>query len=159
MRLSGAIRVACPSFFSKSYTRPNLLTKFVAMKNSCFFIFILLIAACSKGYGEKIERGNTTVFYIDKNEKVLAEKFLAFWIDKKIAGKEKQFIRILKQKDCFHLQLIAKDEFKPTALPFEEMKLFTKLQAELNKSVFTSLPCKIILCDGNFKEIYTPVSE
>jgi hypothetical protein len=39
------------------------------------------------------------------------------------------------------------------------MKLFTELQGELNKSVFTSLPCKIILCDGNFKEIYTPVSE
>ena len=47
------------------------------MKNGCFFIFILLIAACSKGYGEKIEGGNTTVFYTDKNEKVLAEKFLA----------------------------------------------------------------------------------
>ena len=67
--------------------------------------------------------------------------------------------RILKYKEAYHLQLILREEFKSSALSFEEIKLFTELQSDLNKHVFTSLPCRIKLCDGNFKEIYTPVSE
>lgn len=129
------------------------------MKNSFFLLIILIFASCSKGYGDKIERGNTTVFYTTKNEKVVAKKLAEYWINKQIDGKEKQFIRILKNKECYHLQLISKEEFKPSALSFEEIKLFTELQSELNKYVFTSLPCRIILCDGNYKELYTPVSE
>lgn len=129
------------------------------MKNSFFLLIILLFSSCSKGYGDKIERGNTIVFYPTKNEKVLAEKLAAYWINKQIDGKEKQFIRILKYKECYHLQLISKEEFKPSALSFEEIKLFMELQSELNKYVFTLLPCRITLCDGNYKELYTPVSE
>ena len=129
------------------------------MKRTFLLFFLLLIVSCSKGFGDKIESGNTTVFYPTKNEKVLAEKLAEYWINKQIDGKEKQFIRILKFKEVYHLQLISKEDFKSSALSFEEIKLFTELQSELNKLIFTSLPCKIFLCDGNFKEIYTPVSE
>ncbi len=129
------------------------------MKRTFLLFFLLLIVSCSKGFGDKIESGNTTVFYPTKNEKVLAEKLAEYWINKQIDGKEKQFIRILKFKEVYHLQLISKEDFKSSALSFEEIKLFTELQSDLNKHVFTSLPCRIKLCDGNFKEIYTPVSE
>ena len=129
------------------------------MKKTFFLFFLLLIVSCSKGFGDKIENGNTTIFYTNKNEKVVAEKLAKYWIKNQIDGKEKQFIRILKFKEVYHLQLILREEFKLSALSFEEIKLFTELQYELNKLVFTSLPCKIILCDGHFKEIYTPVSE
>ncbi len=129
------------------------------MKRTFFLFFLLLIVSCSKGFGYKIESGNTTIFYTTKNEKVVAEKVASYWINKQIDGKEKQFIRILKQKDCFHLQLILREDFKSSTLSFEEIKLFTELQSNLNKLVFTLLPCRIKLCDGNFKEIYTPVSE
>ncbi len=129
------------------------------MKKTFFLFFLLLIVSCSKGFGDKIENGNTTIFYTNKNEKVVAEKLAKYWIKNQIDGKEKQFIRILKFKEVYHLQLILREEFKLSALSFEEIKLFTELQSELNKLVFTSLPCKIILCDGHFKEIYTPVSE
>jgi len=159
MRLSGAIRVAYPSFFRKSSATPNLLTKFVVMKKTFFLFFLLLIVSCSKGFGDKIESGNTTIFYTTKNEKGIAEKLALYWTKNQIDGKEKQFIRLLKYKEAYHLQLISKEDFKSSTLSFEEIKLFTELQSELNKLVFTSLPCKIILCDGNFKEIYTPVSE
>ena len=129
------------------------------MKRTFFLFFLLLIVSCSKGFGDKIESGNTTIFYTNKNEKVVAEKLAKYWIKNQIDGKEKQFIRILKFKEVYHLQLILREEFKLSALSFEEIKLFTELQSELNKYVFTSLPCKIILCDGNYKELYTPVSE
>ena len=129
------------------------------MKKTFFLFFLLLIVSCSKGFGDKIENGNTTIFYTNKNEKVVAEKLAKYWIKNQIDGKEKQFIRILKFKEVYHLQLILREEFKLSALSFEEIKLFTELQSELNKHVFTSLPCRIKLCDGNFKEIYTPVSE
>ena len=129
------------------------------MKRTFFLFFLLLIVSCSKGFGDKIESGNTTIFYTNKNEKVVAEKLAKYWIKNQIDGKEKQFIRILKFKEAYHLQLILREDFKLSALSFEEIKLFTELQSELNKYVFTSLPCKIILCDGNYKELYTPVSE
>ena len=129
------------------------------MKRTFFLFFLLLIVSCSKGFGDKIENGNTTIFYTNKNEKVVAEKLAKYWIKNQIDGKKKQFIRILKFKEVYHLQLILREEFKLSALSFEEIKLFTELQSELNKYVFTSLPCKIILCDGNYKELYTPVSE
>ena len=129
------------------------------MKRTFFLFFLLLIVSCSKGFGDKIESGNTTIFYTTKNEKVVAEKLAKYWIKNQIDGKEKQFIRTLKFKEVYHLQLILREEFKSSALSFEEIKLFTELQSELNKHVFTLLPCKIFLCDGNFKEIYTPVSE
>ena len=129
------------------------------MKRTFFLFFLLLIVSCSKGFGDKIESGNTTIFYTTKNEKGIAEKLAIYWIKNQIDGKEKQFIRILKFKEVYHLQLISKEDFKSSALSFEEIKLFTELQSELNKYVFTSLPCKIILCDGNYKELYTPVSE
>ena len=129
------------------------------MKKTFFLFFLLLIVSCSKGFGDKIESGNTTIFYTNKNEKVVAEKLAKYWIKNQIDGKEKQFIRILKFKEVYHLQLILREDFKLSALSFEEIKLFTELQSELNKYVFTSLPCKIILCDGNYKELYTPVSE
>ena len=129
------------------------------MKRTFFLFFLLLIVSCSKGFGDKIESGNTTIFYTNKNEKVVAEKLAKYWIKNQIDGKEKQFIRILKFKEVYHLQLILREDFKLSALSFEEIKLFTELQSELNKYVFTSLPCKIILCDGNYKELYTPVSE
>ena len=129
------------------------------MKKTFFLFFLLLIVSCSKGFGDKIESGNTTIFYTNKNEKVVAEKLAKYWIKNQIDGKEKQFIRILKFKEAYHLQLILREDFKLSALSFEEIKLFTELQSELNKYVFTSLPCKIILCDGNYKELYTPVSE
>ena len=129
------------------------------MKRTFFLFFLLLIVSCSKGFGDKIESGNTTIFYTNKNEKVVAEKLAKYWIKNQIDGKKKQFIRILKYKEVYHLQLISKEDFKSSALSFEEIKLFTELQSELNKYVFTSLPCKIILCDGNYKELYTPVSE
>jgi len=159
MRLSGAIRVAYPSFFCKSSATPNLLTKFVVMKRTFFLFFLLLIVSCSKGFGDKIESGNTTIFYTTKNEKIVAEKLAKYWTKNQINGKEKQFIRILKYKKAYHLQLISKEEFKASTLSFEEIKLFTELQSDLNKLIFTTLPCKIIICDGNFKEINTPVSE
>ena len=129
------------------------------MKSTFSLFFLLLIVSCSKGFGDKIESGNTTIFYTTKNEKVVAEKLALYWIKNQIDGKEKQFIRTLKFKEVYHLQLILREEFKLSALSFEEIKLFTELQSELNKYVFTSLPCKIILCDGNYKELYTPVSE
>ena len=129
------------------------------MKSTFSLFFLLLIVSCSKGFGDKIENGNTTIFYTNKNEKVVAEKLAKYWIKNQIDGKEKQFIRILKYKEAYHLQLILREEFKLSALSFEEIKLFTELQSNLNKLVFTFLPCKIKLCDGNFKEIYTPVSE
>ena len=129
------------------------------MKSTFSLFFLLLIVSCSKGFGDKIESGNTTIFYTTKNEKVVAEKLAKYWIKNQIDGKEKQFIRILKFKEVYHLQLILREEFKLSALSFEEIKLFTELQSNLNKLVFTFLPCKIKLCDGNFKEIYTPVSE
>lgn len=129
------------------------------MKKTFFLFFLLLIVSCSKGFGDKIENGNTTIFYTNKNEKVVAEKLAKYWIKNQIDGKEKQFIRILKFKEVYHLQLILREEFKLSALSFEEIKLFTELQSDLNKHVFTLLPCRIKLCDGNFKEIYTPVSE
>ena len=129
------------------------------MKSTFSLFFLLLIVSCSKGFGDKIESGNTTIFYTTKNEKVVAEKLAKYWIKNQIDGKEKQFIRTLKFKEVYHLQLILREEFKSSALSFEEIKLFTELQSELNKLIFTTLPCKIIICDGNFKEIYTPVSE
>ena len=129
------------------------------MKSTFSLFFLLLIVSCSKGFGDKIESGNTTIFYTTKNEKVVAEKLAKYWIKNQIDGKEKQFIRTLKFKEVYHLQLILREEFKSSALSFEEIKLFTELQSNLNKLVFTLLPCKIKLCDGNFKEIYTPVSE
>lgn len=129
------------------------------MKSAFFLFFLLLIVSCSKGFGDKIESGNTTIFYTTKNEKVIAEKLALYWIKNKIDGKEKQILRILKYKEAYHLQLILREEFKSSALSFEEIKLFTELQADLNKQVFTSIPCRIKLCNGNFKEIYTPVSE
>ena len=129
------------------------------MKSTFSLFFLLLIVSCSKGFGDKIESGNTTIFYTIRNEKGIAEKLAIYWIKNQIDGKEKQFIRILKFKEVYHLQLILREEFKLSALSFEEIKLFTELQSELNKYVFTSLPCKIILCDGNYKELYTPVSE
>ena len=129
------------------------------MKRTFFLFFLLLIVSCSKGFGDKIESGNTTIFYNTKNEKIVAEKLAEYWINKQIDGKEKQFIRINKYKEAYYLQLILREEFKSSALSFEEIKLFTELQSNLNKLVFTLLPCKIKLCDGNFKEIYTPVSE
>lgn len=129
------------------------------MKRTFFLFFLLLIVSCSKGFGDKIENGNTTIFYTNKNEKIVAEKLAKYWTKNHINGKEKQFIRILKYKEAYHLQLISKEEFKSSTLSFEEIKLFTELQSDLNKLIFTTLPCKIIICDGNFKEIYTPVSE
>ena len=129
------------------------------MKRTFFLFFLLLIVSCSKGFGDKIEIGNTTIFYTTKNEKGIAEKLAIYWTKNQIDGKEKQFIRILKYKEAYHLQLISKEDFKSSTLSFEEIKLFTELQSELNKYVFTSLPCRIKLCDGNFKEIYTPVSK
>ena len=129
------------------------------MKSTFSLFFLLLIVSCSKGFGDKIESGNTTIFYTTKNEKVVAEKLAKYWIKNQIDGKEKQFIRTLKFKEVYHLQLILREEFKSSTLSFEEIKLFTELQSNLNKLVFTLLPCKIKLCDGNFKEIYTPVSE
>jgi len=129
------------------------------MKKTFFLFFLLLIVSCSKGFGDKIESGNTTIFYTTKNEEIVAKKLALYWIKNQIDGKEKQFIRIIKYKEAYHLQLISKEDFKSSTLSFEEIKLFTELQSELNKYVFTSLPCRIKLCDGNFKEIYTPVSE
>ena len=129
------------------------------MKSTFSLFFLLLIISCSKGFGDKIESGNTTIFYTTKNEKVVAEKLAKYWIKNQINGKEKQFIRIIKYKEAYHLQLILREDFKSSTLSFEEIKLFTDLQSNLNKLVFTLLPCKIKLCDGNFKEIYTPVSE
>ena len=129
------------------------------MKRTFFLFFLLLIVSCSKGFGDKIESGNTTIFYTTKNEKIVAEKLAKYWTKNQINGKEKQLIRILKYKEAYHLQLISKEEFKSSTLSFEEIKLFTELQSDLNKHVFTSLPCRIKLCDGNFKEIYTPLSE
>ena len=129
------------------------------MKSTFSLFFLLLIVSCSKGFGDKIESGNTTIFYTIRDEKGIAEKLAIYWIKNQIDGKEKQFIRILKFKEVYHLQLISKEDFKSSALSFEEIKLFTELQSNLNKLVFTSLPCRIKLCDGNFKEIYTPVSE
>jgi hypothetical protein len=129
------------------------------MKKTFFLFFLLLIVSCSKGFGDKIESGNTTIFYTTKNEKIVAEKLAKYWTKNQIDGKEKQFIRLLKYKEAYHLQLILRGEFKSSTLSFEEIKLFTELQSDLNKLIFTTLPCKIIICDGNFKEINTPVSE
>jgi hypothetical protein len=129
------------------------------MKSTFFLFFLLLLVSCSKGFGDKIESGNTTIFYTTKNEEIIAKKLAKYWIKNQIDGKEKQFIRIIKYEETYHLQLILREEFKSSALSFEEIKLFTELQSELNELVFTSLPCRIKLCDGNFKEIYTPVSE
>ena len=59
------------------------------MKRPFSLFFLLLIVSCSKGFGDKIESGNTTIFYTTKNEKGIAEKLALYWIKNQINGKEK----------------------------------------------------------------------
>jgi len=129
------------------------------MKKLLFFVLLALLSSCSKGYGEKIENENVIVFYLDKAHKKEAQKLLDFWVEEQFNSDKKQYLRLLGDaKNNYSVQLIASPNFDPKTISFEEIKLFTELKYRLDTEVFKPQTCKIVICDGTFRPIYTPVN-
>ena len=119
-------------------------------------ILTLALAACSKGYGNKLEGENLNIYFEFKEDEKLANELGRFWKKKDLLGSRKQNIRLTKNDEAYLVMLIAtENDFQPQGMGFADHKLLFDLQSQLNKIVFKeTMSCEIVICDGTFNPLY-----
>ena len=119
-------------------------------------ILTLALAACSKGYGNKLEGENLNIYFEFKEDEKLANELGRFWKKNDLLGSRKQNIRLTKNDEAYLVMLIAtENDFQPQGMGFADHKLLFDLQSQLNKIVFKeTINCEIVICDGTFNPLY-----
>ena len=107
------------------------------MNRFFFGIFLVFfITACSGGYGNKLEGKNLNIYFVDREDEVLAQRLGKFWEKNNLVGQSEQNIRLVNHKGIYDVQLIATDQGEGQDLVFIEMKLLIQLRQQLDSTVF-----------------------
>ena len=123
------------------------------MNRFFFGIFLVFfITACSGGYGNKLEGENLNIYFVDREDEVLAQRLGKFWEKNNLVGQSEQNIRLVNRKGIYDVQLISTDSGEGQDMVFIEMKLLIQLRQQLDTTVFKNEKgCRIVICDGSFK--------
>ena len=123
------------------------------MNRFFFGIFLVFfITACSGGYGNKLEGENLNIYFVDREDEVLAQRLGKFWEKNNLVGQSEQNIRLVNRKGIYDVQLISTDSGEGQDMVFIEMKLLIQLRQQLDTTIFKDEKgCRIVICDGSFK--------
>lgn len=131
------------------------------MKTRLFFFLLFstsLFYSCLNGRENALEKDNTIIYFDHDKDEGYAKKVLDFWIFNKFTGKRKQYLKLSpdKNNNTYLLKVIVRDDFKSKKIPFDDIKYFNDIQAQLNREIFVDKPCQIAICDSYFKIITIP---
>lgn len=116
--------------------------------------FLGIFSSCSSGFGNKLQGEKLEIYFPNKDDEQIADQLGKFWHRKGLIGSKKQSIQLVKTEAYYKLKLIASETFDPQTFPVEERILLLDLQRELNDSIFAKTPCRIVICNNEFKELF-----
>ena len=124
---------------------------------SIFIPLFLILYACSNGHGLHVSRNNISCYYEEDEHKEIADKIVTFILNIGISPNKNMDVKLLKSNTKFQLLLIKNDAFK-SDVNFEEIKLLSDFQDQLNSSIseFKLNPCEVALADNQFKILEIP---
>lgn len=115
--------------------------------------FLLLLLACSSGYGSKLAGDKLDVYFEDASLQAKADSLGSYWTRNGLTGSRKQSIRLEKNKSGYQVKLIRSEEFKEQP-SVEEMFLLQELRSHLQDSVFDKKNTVLVICDMKFNPLY-----
>ncbi|MGY8926089.1 MAG: hypothetical protein ACKVJC_02210 [Flavobacteriales bacterium] len=113
---------------------------------------LILLTACSSGYGHQAKGENLSVYFMDKTDEGKAEKVAFYWKENGLITGKKQDLQIVKLSESHQLNIIKSFE-GGQSIPFEERKLLLNLQTKLEEEIFSD-GLEIIICNDKFESIH-----
>lgn len=117
-------------------------------------LIVFISSSCTSGFGNKLQGEKLDIYYPDKSDVEFADQLGKYWHENALTGSKKQFIQLEKETTFYKIKIIASAEFSHQSLTIDERMLLLGLQRDLNESIFKDLPCRIIICNNEFKELY-----
>lgn len=118
-------------------------------------ISILILSACSRGYGTAYNQKNLTIYYTKEEELVLVQKLADYWFLNELISQKPQSIRLFQSETAYQLQLIKTKTFDAKLLNFDAIKNLQALEDDLNRSVFLKRKVDIVICDSQYKVLHS----
>ena len=131
------------------------------MRNPIFiFGIIFLLFACDMNGEKVIDKGPLKVYYSDSADEIVISAFYDFWTKEQYVGERTQSIKITKntKRNIYEVRIILRKDFAPSLkIEFEELKLLSQIQQDLNTNVFMKDLCELVICDNKFQTLTTPI--
>ena len=117
-------------------------------------LFLLILTACTGGYGNKVGGGDFSVFFPDGKDEGVAIEIARYWKENDLITDKKQDIQLVSSGKDFALRLIAQDPDNLQNMPYSEQKLLYGLRDSLQRFVCDTCNLVIELCDDKFEPKY-----
>lgn len=125
------------------------------MKITIIAALLPLVVACSSGFGSKLASDKLDVYYSDASLQSYADSLGSYWTKNGLTGSRKQSIQLEYSKKGYAVKIIRSQEFEKQDLSVEEIALLNELTVALSNEVFNKKAVNIVICDDEFKPIYT----
>ncbi|MFT5581357.1 MAG: hypothetical protein ACI9G9_000606 [Psychromonas sp.] len=120
--------------------------------------FILLtffgLTSCQQNYGNRLESNELDVYYSHNQDEELARKVAVYWKENDFLTQTKQTLRLNREGDVVHFQLLVSDKESIKELSFDERKQLLGLQKDVQRKAFGDTQVELVICDNQFVELY-----
>lgn len=120
--------------------------------------FILLtffgLTSCQQNYGNRLESNELNVYYSHNQDEELARKVAVYWKENDFLTQTKQTLRLNREGDVVHFQLLVSDKESIKELSFDERKQLLGLQKDVQRKAFGDTQVELVICDNQFVELY-----
>ena len=125
----------------------------MALKKLYFLFLLVTIVSCTEEFGNKVVGGNLTVYYDNLEDDSLATNLALFYKNNDLIASEPHHIQIIRRKNEYRVNIIAKDQDEARKMSFKERKALKMLHKMMQDSVFMYNKMDLIVCDDQFKPI------
>lgn len=127
----------------------------MGVKGIVFYLLFVLLSACSGDYGHKVVGDNLTVYFTDRNDEKLAEDIAVYWKENQLIATGKQDLQLVRSKNKMELRIIANTPDNVKNMSFEERKLLSELERNMQTEVGEK-SLQLVICNDKFEPIYIP---
>lgn len=99
-------------------------------------LLTVFLSSCGIPMGNRIDKGNLKVYYLEGVTKEDAIDFANFWVDEGYVGEQEQIIQLEAVDDIVWVKIIESINYQDEPLSIHEQAMLQEIERDLNKSVF-----------------------
>lgn len=119
---------------------------------SKIILLIILLVACGMPMGNRVDKGNLKVYYLEGVKKHEAIDFANFWVDEGYVGEEEQTIQLEVSDEILLIKIIESVHYQNEPLSINEQAMLQDIERKLNKDVFDR-NAELQITDNTFRPI------
>lgn len=115
-------------------------------------ILSIILFSCGMPMGNRVDKGNLKVYYLEGVKKQEAIDFANFWVDEGYVGEEEQTIQLEVSDEIILVKIIESVHYQNEPLSINEQAMLQDIERKLNKDVF-SRTADLQITDNTFRPI------